>query len=393
MTGEHHAQVKKIFAAAVALDELSERARYIERVCLGKEQLRTEVELLLHHHQEAAGFMEVPSTLDGKLILHFRMLGKIGAGMNWVYLARDVRLDRFVVLKSLPPWAVGDLARKARLLLEAKCLSAIGHPNVVHIYDVCEVDGIDHIVMEFVPGSALNQMLGSRKLPIKETLQYGLQIAHALDAAHSLGIVHRDLKPSNIMVGDDGVVKLLDFGLAKVLRQPFAEPAPQAAASSRLELTTRDGDILGTVGYMSPEQAAGRSADHRSDIWGFGVLLYEMLSGRRAFSVASGHASIDSTRMIRPAELPATVPPPVAELVWRCLETQAKNRYQSVQEILPLLRGALAGATGGQDRHGLILSSPKIGSPFPKKKVSKAIALGTLVLVGALGLHQSRNRK
>ena len=380
-------KAKGIFARVVALDNSVARRQYIERVCHGDESLKAEVEFLLDNHRKSGGFMEVPSSLSGKMLLkRYRILAQFPQSMSCVCVARDSRLNRIVVVKYLPAWANDDINRKARLLREAQCLAAIDHPNIVRIYDFSTEDGREFIVTEFVPGETLREKIAAGPIALKDALQYALQIGSGLVEAHKRGIIHRDLKPSNIVITPEGTVKVLDLGLAKIV----TEELPIQGNGFLLEPRTLEGDILGTAGYMSPEQAAGKSADHRSDIWGLGILLYEMLVGHRAFNASSGVLPIDLIRTIRPAELPSTIPPPVAKLVWRCLEPQPERRYQSVREILPILKGSLAEASDGDNPGGL----SKIGSPLPKKKTSRAIALGSLALVGAaLGWHQSRNGK
>src|ERR1700692_4894591 len=202
----------------------------------------------------------------GRTISHYEIVEKLGeGGMGVVYKARDTHLDRFVAIKVLPPENVADAERKRRFVQEAKSASALNHPNIITIYDISSDDGIDFIAMEYVAGKALNQLIARKGLPLGEALKYGVQIADALAAAHAAGVVHRDLKPGNVMVTDSGLVKILDFGLAKV-----------SVAAQRTEETqtlgtpmTMEGAILGTVHYMSPEQAQGSKVDARSDIFSF----------------------------------------------------------------------------------------------------------------------------
>ena len=229
--------------------------------------------------------------LTGKLVSHYRILETLGeGGMGVVYKARDEHLDRFVAIKVLPPEKVVDPERKRRFVQEAKSASALNHPNIITIFDIASDDGNDFIAMEYVPGKALNRLIPRRGLPLGEALKYAVQIADALAAAHAAGIIHRDLKPGNVMVsgaavqGRAGLVKVLDFGLAKLVER---------ADNSDLELTesirnekgfaTEEGMIVGTISYMSPEQAEGKKVDVRSDIFSFGALLYEMVTGRKAF--------------------------------------------------------------------------------------------------------------
>ena len=207
--------------------------------------------------------------------------------MGVVYRAFDTHLDRTVAVKVLRPDAIASPDRKRRFVQEAKSASALNHPGIVHIYDIDSAnlaDGpIDFIAMEFVPGKTLDQYIGKSGLSLKDALKYGIQIADALSRAHAAGIVHRDLKPANIIVADDGRVKLLDFGLAKLTEVSDGDPASATVTAARENPQTEEGAILGTVAYMSPEQAEGRKVDRRSDIFSFGSVLYEMVTGRRAF--------------------------------------------------------------------------------------------------------------
>ncbi len=240
-----------------------------------------------------------PKDLVGRTIAHYCIEEMIGAGgMGVVYKARDTHLERNVAIKLLPAEAVAEPERKRRFVQEAKSASALNHPNIIHIYDIDSADGIDFIAMEYVAGKALDQwstlrqtldqLIGRKGLQIGEALKYAVQIADALAAAHAAGIVHRDLKPANIMVTEKGLVKVLDFGLAKLIETSQGETT---ATTQTIEPLTEEGTIIGTVAYMSPEQAEGRKVDARSDIFSFGSVLYEMLTGSRAFQgsgVASG---------------------------------------------------------------------------------------------------------
>src|SRR5512143_1220895 len=219
----------------------------------------------------------------GKTVSHYRGLEKIGeGGMGAVYRERDLHLERDVALKVLPPERMQDPERRRRFVQEARTASALNHPAIVSVYDIDEADGVPFIAMELVEGETLLDLLQRGPLPVEEALRLAEQIADALARAHAAGIVHRDLKPANVMVTEDGRVKLLDFGLAK-LTAPEA-PAPGSHAgigeAATLEAATGEGIVMGTVSYMSPEQAEGKRVDSRSDVCSFGVVLHEMLSGR-----------------------------------------------------------------------------------------------------------------
>ncbi len=217
--------------------------------------------------------------LTGRTLLPYHIIEKIGqGGMGVVYRAEDTHLRRPVAIKVLPPDKMLDQERKRRFIHEARAASALNHPNIVTIYDITSADGIDFIAMEYVGGKPLAELIAGKGLPIRETLSYAVQIAGALGAAHEAGMIHRDLKPSNVMVTEKGLVKVLDFGLAKL-----AHPVTGEESGSGQSSLTRSGLIVGTAAYMSPEQAEGKMVDHRSDIFAFGAVLYEMLTGRRAF--------------------------------------------------------------------------------------------------------------
>ena len=220
----------------------------------------------------------------GRRLLHYQIIEKLGeGGMGVVYKARDAHLDRFVALKLLPPEKVADPSRKAHFVRKAKAASALNHPNIVTIYDIASDAATDFIAMEFVASRTLEQRIGRKGMPLNEALKIAVQIADALARAHGAGIVHRDLKPSNVMVDEHGLVKVLDFGLAKLTETVFAtEDEPTITLKPALP-RTEEGLNIGTPAYMSPEQAEGKKLDARSDIFSFGAVLYEMVTGHKAF--------------------------------------------------------------------------------------------------------------
>ena len=213
--------------------------------------------------------------------------------MGEVYKARDSRLNRSVAIKVLPADKTSDANRKRRFVQEARAASALNHPNIITIHDTGTGDGIDFVVMEYVAGKTLDRLISHRGLKLNEVLKYSIQIAHGLAKAHAAGIIHRDLKPANVMVTDEGLVKVLDFGLAKLTESQRATQENGSATSTRE--VTEPGTVMGTVSYMSPEQAEGKGVDARSDVFSFGSLLYEMVTGQYAFhgdSTASTLAAI-----------------------------------------------------------------------------------------------------
>ena len=271
----------------------------------------------------------------GRTIGHYEIIEKIGeGGMGAVYKARDIHLDRSVALKMLPGESVAHPERKRRFALEAKAASALNHPNIITIYDIDVADGVDFIAMEYVAGHTLVDLIPPDGMEPARAIQFAAQIADALATAHQSGIVHRDLKPSNIMVNGQGRVKVLDFGLAKLIESVSGEgDATQTAA-----MQTREGTILGTVSYMAPEQAEGRPVDQRADIFSFGALLYEMLSGVQPFrrdSVVGTLAAI--VRDEPPALDAARIPPAVRQVVKRALEKNPDARYASGGELASAL--------------------------------------------------------
>jgi tetratricopeptide (TPR) repeat protein len=284
---------------------------------------------------------------EGDYLLHYKLLGPVGAGgMGVVWRALDTRLNREVALKLLPSTEVDGPLQTQRLTREAQCASALNHPNIVTIYDINSDAGCYFIAMELVRGASLRELLRQRRLGCAEALRYAIPICDALAKAHAAGIIHRDLKPGNVMITDDGVVKVLDFGLAK----PVSETARSHAAAGRDPLEedslTTPGVVQGTVGYMSPEQTLGGDVDTRSDVFSFGVVLYEMLSGYRPFPGASRQEV--ALNLLRGAPQPLSllnpgVPRPIEEIVNRCLAREAANRYADCGEVVRDLRAAAEG--------------------------------------------------
>ncbi|HXY40325.1 MAG TPA: serine/threonine-protein kinase, partial [Vicinamibacteria bacterium] len=224
----------------------------------------------------------------------YEILGGLGAGgMGEVYRARDCRLGREVAIKLLPAERTADPGRRARFVREARAASALNHPNIVTIHEIESVDGVDLLVMELVAGKTLDALIPCQGMRIAEALRIAIPLADALAAAHAAGIVHRDLKPGNVMVTPEGVVKVLDFGLAKLVHdEPAAADGNTDTVGAESAPLSQPGLVAGTAGYMSPEQASGGSVDARSDAFSFGAVLYEMVTGRRAFSGASSAESM-----------------------------------------------------------------------------------------------------
>ncbi|MDP9172165.1 MAG: tetratricopeptide repeat-containing serine/threonine-protein kinase [Acidobacteriota bacterium] len=280
----------------------------------------------------------------GQTLGTYQIVERLGAGgMGVVYRSIDLRLSRTVALKVLLPGKHGDHDRRLRFLQEARAASALNHPNIVVIHDINEINGIHFIVMEYVTGEPLDRLLDRGPVEFGCAVRYGCQIADALAKAHSAGIVHRDLKPANIVVTPEGRVKILDFGLAKIMDSSSAGVNATDTALAP-GLRTEAGAVLGTPAYMSPEQVEGKSADPRSDIFSFGASLYQMLSGRQAFIGSSGAAIMAQVLGHYPQPLDPIrdqVPAPIAALVERCLCKRPHDRFQNMYEIREILEEAL----------------------------------------------------
>jgi len=278
----------------------------------------------------------------GSNISHYRVVSKIGAGgMGEVYLAEDTKLDRKVALKILPTTFAEDTDRMIRFVREAKSASALHHPNIITIYEINESDGTHFIATEFIDGKTLNEYAKSKRLKFKSALKIAIQIASALDEAHSAGIVHRDLKPDNVMVRPNGLVKILDFGIAK-LSSSNNQSNLDTEAATAIKSGTTPGMIIGTANYMSPEQAKGREVDGRSDIFSFGVCLYEMLTGRLPFT---GENALDVIGAILHKESAPIdefdLSPDIRHILEKCLRKDREERYQTAKDLLIDLKGAL----------------------------------------------------
>lgn len=300
----------------------------------------------------------------GQTLGHYRIDSKLGeGGMGVVFKAFDTHLDRAVAIKVLHPDATANPERKRRFVLEAKAASALNHPNIVHIYDIDTAilpeGALDYIAMEFVPGRTLHHAIGRNGLTLKDTLRIGIQIADALATAHAAGIVHRDLKPANVMVTEQGSVKLLDFGLAKLVEVVKDDPADATATIQVADRPkTEEGTIVGTVAYMSPEQAQGQKVDARSDIFSFGSVLYEMVTGHRAFEGASKIAVLSAILQTDPkpvGEKASSVPADLDKLIRRCLRKNLARRPQHMDDVKSALEDLKEESESGQ----LILPSPR----------------------------------
>jgi serine/threonine protein kinase len=277
------------------------------------------------------------SLTPGTRLGPYEILAPLGAGgMGEVYRARDTKLNRDVAIKVLPELFVADPERVARFQREAKTLAALNHPHIGGIYGLEDADGVQALVLELVEGPTLAERIAQGPIPIDEALPIARQIAEALEAAHEAGIIHRDLKPANIKVRDDGTVKVLDFGLAKAL-EPMSAASPNVTASPTITtpaMMTGAGMILGTAAYMSPEQARGKRVDKRVDVWAFGVVLFEMLTGKLAFEGDDVSITLAAVLKSDPdwSSVPATVPPSLRRLLKRCLHKDPRERLRDIGE-------------------------------------------------------------
>ena len=351
MTPERWQQIDQLFKAALACAP-AQREQFLADKCAGDETLRLEVESLLSSLDEAEGFIEAPagdlaaellgtqrSTYEpGQQNQNYRIVRQLGSGgMGEVYLAEDIRLKRKVALKILPPHFTVNPDRVRRFEREAYAASSLNHPNIVTIYEIGQSNTTHFIATEFVDGETLREHISRQRITVDEVLNIGTQIASALQAAHQAGIVHRDIKPENIMLRRDGIVKVLDFGLAK-LGQEEIEVLSEAPTNPMVH--TNPGVVMGTVGYMSPEQARAADVDARTDIWSLGVVMYEMVSGRRAFVGETPSQTIVSIIELEPVPLSINteVPRELQQIITKCLVKNRGLRYQRVADLLSDLK-------------------------------------------------------
>ena len=357
MKSERWQHIEKVYHAALEHQPES-RDAFLDEACAGDETFRREVAALIACDSQAASFIEKPALeiaakalADGSQVHAasspaippiasqlgaYRLLALLGSGgMGVVYRARDERLGRDVALKILPNTFAKDPERVARFEREARAVASLNHPHICVLHDIGNQNGTGYMVMEHLEGETLAARISRGALPFDQALQLATQIADALDRAHRAGVTHRDVKPANLMLTRDGV-KVLDFGLAK----SGSKPAP-AEQTFTAPLTT-EGSVLGTPQYMAPEQFEGKEADTRSDIWAFGAVLYEMVTGEKAFqgksysSLAGAILSADPQPML----VKPFTPPALERLVRRCLAKEPEDRYQSMRDVVLDLRMA-----------------------------------------------------
>jgi Tol biopolymer transport system component len=337
MTPEHWQQIRDVLEKALELTP-DERSAFLNQACSSDASLRQEVETLLASSPDVRSNFLQSSTLrvtltSGTKLGDYEVKSLLGSGgMGEVYRARDSRLGRDVAIKVLPSLLSADSDRLRRFEQEARAAAALNHPNILAVFQMGTYEGAPYMVSELLEGEPLREPIRRGRLPVRKAIDYGVQITRGLAAAHEKGIVHRDLKPENLFVTKDGRVKILDFGLAK-LTQPQSSSEHSAVT---LTEGTEAGVVMGTVGYMSPEQVRGQTADHRADIFAFGAILYEMLAGKRAFQKPTSPETMTAILNEDPpgiSQVVPNLPPALQRVVHRCLEKNAEQRFQSASDL------------------------------------------------------------
>ena len=350
MTPEQWAQVNDLLHEAMQLAP-ERRAAFLDEACASDASLRHEVESLLAADQQAgSSFLQPPLTVGfvkGDRLGDYEILSLVGAGgMGEVYRARDLRLRREVAIKVLPASVSCDPERLRRFEQEAMAVAALNHPNVLAVFQMGTYEGKPYVVSELLGGETLRELIGRGRIASHRAIDYALQVARGLAAAHEKGIVHRDLKPENLFITKDGRVKILDFGLAKLTRARFS------SANTNLTIgeETEPGVVMGTVGYMSPEQVRGQTIDQRADIFAFGTILYEMLTAQRAFQKPTSAETMAAILNDEPppiSQIGLQIPPGLQRVVRRCLEKNPEQRFQSAHDLAFALEGLSDSSSAG----------------------------------------------
>ena len=377
MNPDQWARVKEVFNAALERGA-SERRAFVAEASAGDDAVRSEVERLLDAQLQSGGFIEhsaAATLLSGRTISHYeigRLLG-IG-GMGYVYAARDIELGRDVALKVA---SLDDEDAQSRLRREAQHASRLSHPHICHIYDVARADGQLFVVMELVSGRSLADLVREGPLSIAIATRHGVEIADALAHAHEHGVTHRDLKSTNVMITPKRGAKVLDFGLARMLETHQID-----ALSHSQRSLTGEGMIAGTLPYMAPELLRGQRGDQRADIWAFGVLLYEMVTGRRPFTGATGFELSAAILHQPPEPLPSDVPSPMRAIIQRCLEKNSSDRYQHSADVHGALVDSRAQLESRPASNG-VAKSPRLRIPRVRGRLRAGVLLLLIGLAGA----------
>ncbi|MDQ3010373.1 MAG: serine/threonine protein kinase, partial [Acidobacteriota bacterium] len=354
MTPDRWNKIDQILDVAIELPP-ERRASYLAQACDGDEELRQEVESLLLAHEKSGAFIETtpargmaaafslqfsPEALIGRMLGHYRIEALLGAGgMGEVYRARDSKLDRNVAIKVLPKHLSSHPDALARFEREAKAIAALPHPNILAIHDFGHEGGVTYAVMELLEGDTLRQRIGQAGIGWRDTVKIAASVAEGLAAAHTRGIIHRDIKPENIFLTADGVVKVLDFGIARV-KKAVVSHAETLISQGNSE--TKPGTLMGTIGYMSPEQVRGDNADAPSDVFSLGCVMVEMLTGKRPFARNSAAETMAAILRDDPPSLASLassdsihqqVPPELERIVYRCLAKTPEERFQSARDL------------------------------------------------------------
>ncbi|MDQ4122909.1 MAG: protein kinase [Acidobacteriota bacterium] len=365
MNREEYQRVKEIFQTALELAP-AKRGAYLAAACAGNSALREEVESLLASFEskflektavrEVAELIVGASLVVGQKVRRYTILKRLGeGGMGEVFLAEDEELKRPVALKVLHSQTAADRERVRRFVVEARAASALNHPNILTIYEIGESGGVRFIVSEFIKGETLRARLISRRLTVAESLEIAAQTAAALIASHSAGIIHRDIKPENVMIREDGLVKVLDFGLAKLTEQSLDIFDSRVSRHNYAE--TIPSVVMGTIAYMSPEQTRGFAVDARSDIWSLGVCLYEMLVGRLPFIGTTNSdviAEILKTEPAKPSVFDVEIPLELEKLLFKMLAKDSQQRIQTAKDVLAALTQLKKQTETNLDLHGTL---------------------------------------
>ena len=398
LTPEQLQKVETIFEGALERDPL-ERDSFLDAACADDKALRKAVDSLIQSYKQAGNFLETPVIQEVFLatdsqplpacIAHYRIIEEIGrGGMGEVFLARDTRLERPVALKILPHQFTQNLEQVKRFEREARAASALNHPNIITIHDIVQEGDTHFIATEFIEGQTLRQRLTNGKLNLQEAVDIAMQIARALRAAHAARIIHRDIKPENVMVRDDGLVKVLDFGLAKPIESDSA--ASYSFATPLNDLRTNPETFMGTVGYMSPEQVLREPLDHRTDIFSLGVVMYEMLSGERPFTGDRSTDILDAVLHLEAAPLQVENSL-FAGVVHRALKKDKASRYQTADELFRDLK-QLTQELNAEKNASTAREAPSSKSSVWQRRVAWALS-GLLCLAAFLYLAAQLNRK